>query len=54
MLVYLIPDKALKLKQAATALFNCKNLTIRVVSKVLGLIVSSFPGVAYGPFTTAF
>ena len=49
MLVYLTPDKALKLKQAATALFNCNNPTIREVAKVLGLIVSSFPGVAYGP-----
>ena len=49
MLVYLTPDKALKLKQAANALFNCKNPTIREVAKVLGLVVSSFPGVAYGP-----
>lgn len=49
MLVYLTPEKALKLKQAATDLFNCKNPTIREVAKVLGLIVSSFPGVAYGP-----
>ena len=43
------PDKALKLKQAATDLLNCRNPTIREVAKVLGLIVSSFPGVAYGP-----
>ena len=49
MLVCLTPEKALKLKQAATDLFNCKNPTIREVAKVLGLIVSSFPGVAYGP-----
>ena len=49
MLVCLTPEKALKLKQAATDLFNCKNATIREVAKVLGLIVSSFPGVAYGP-----
>ena len=49
MLVYLTPEKALKLKQAATDLSNCKNPTIREVAKVLGLIVSSFPGVAYGP-----
>ena len=49
MLVYLTPDKALKLKQAANALFNCQNPTIREVAEVLGLIVSSFPGVAYGP-----
>ena len=48
MLVYLTPEKALKLKQAATALVNCKNPTIREVAKVLGRIVSSFPGVAYG------
>lgn len=49
MLVYLTPEKALKLKQAATDLLNCKNPTIREVAKVLGLIVSSFPGIAYGP-----
>ena len=49
MMVYLTPEKALKLKQAAMDLFNCKNPTIREVAKVLGLIVSSFPGVAYGP-----
>jgi len=54
MLVYLTPDKALKLKQAANALFNYKNPTIREVAKVLGLIESSFPGIAYGPpFTIA-
>ena len=49
MLVYLTPEKALKLKQAATELFYNKNPTIREVAKVLGFIVSSFPGVAYGP-----
>ena len=49
MLVYFIPEKALKLKQAATNLFNCKHSAIREVAKVLGLIVSNFPGVANGP-----
>lgn len=49
MLVYLTPEKALELKQAATDLFNYKNTTIRDVAKVLGLIVSSFSGIAYGP-----
>ena len=50
MLVYLTPEKALKLKQAVTDLFlNCKNPAIRGVAKVVGLIVSRFPGVAYGP-----
>ena len=48
-IVYLTPEKAIKLKQAATDLFNCNNPTLREVAKVLGLIVSSFPGVAYGP-----
>ena len=48
MLVYLTPEKALKLKQAVTDLLNCKNPSIRELDKVLGLIVSSFPGVAYG------
>ena len=37
-IVYLTPEKALKLKPAATDLFNCKNPTIRDVAKVLGLI----------------
>ena len=52
MITYLTPEKAIKLKQAATDLFNCKSPTIREVAKVLGLIhvVSIFPGVAYGPF----
>ena len=49
MLVYLTPEKALKLNQAATDLFYDENPTIREVAKVLGLIVSSFPGVACGP-----
>jgi len=49
MLVYLTPEKALELKQAATDLFNYKNPTIRDVAKVLGLIVSSFSRIAYGP-----
>jgi len=49
MLVYLTPEKALRLKQAATDLFNCKNLTIRDVAKVMGLIVSSFRDITYGP-----
>ena len=49
MLVHLTPEKALKLKQAATELFNCKNSLMRDVVKVLGLIVSSFLGVACGP-----
>ena len=37
MLVYLTPEKARKLKQAATELFYNKNPTIREVAKVLGL-----------------
>ncbi|XP_068719339.1 uncharacterized protein [Montipora capricornis] len=49
MLVYLTPEKAFKLKQTATNLFNCKSPAIREVSKVLGLTMSSFPGIAYGP-----
>ena len=39
-LVNLTPEKALKLKQGATDLFNCKTPTIREVAKVLGLTVS--------------
>jgi len=48
MFVYLTPEKALKLKQVASDLCYSKNPNIREVAKVLGLIMSSFPGVAYG------
>lgn len=47
--VCLTPDKALNLKQAAADLLLSTNPTIREVARVLGLMVSSFPGVAYGP-----
>lgn len=46
--VCLTTDKALKLKQAAADLLQCTNPTIREVERALGLMVSRFPGVAYG------
>ena len=49
MLVFLTKEKALNLKHAAVDLLHCKNPTIGDVARVLGLIVSSFQGVAYGP-----
>ena len=50
MLITLTEEKALKLKQACLSLMNSKHrINIREVAQVLGLIVSSFPGVEYGP-----
>ena len=39
MLVYITPERALKLKRTATDPLNCKSPTIREVVKDLGLIV---------------
>ena len=49
MQVRLTPEKACKLKQATTQLLRASNPSIREVAIVLGLIVSSFPGVMYRP-----
>ncbi|XP_068749421.1 uncharacterized protein [Montipora capricornis] len=49
MCVRLTPEKAAKLKKAATDLLQSKKPIIRKVAQCLGYIVSSFPGSAYGP-----
>ena len=49
MLVFLTKEKALNLKHAAVDLLHCKSPTIGDVARVLGLIVSSFQGVALWP-----
>jgi hypothetical protein len=43
------PSKSAKLAQACQSLLGKKSLTIREVASVVGLMVSSFPGVRYGP-----
>ena len=49
MTVSLPQDKKLKIIQCYGKLLSCENPTIRSVASVLGLIVSSFPAVRYGP-----
>lgn len=49
MRVYLTTDKAEKTVLACTKLLNKNCTTIRKVAKVIGLLVSSLPGVQYGP-----
>ena len=49
MTVTLTREKALALQHACQALLNTALPTIREVACVLGKIVSSFPGVMYGP-----
>jgi hypothetical protein len=49
MTVSLTPEKTHKLKPAVNNLLACKQPIIREVGKVVGLIISSFPGVMYGP-----
>ena len=46
MQVRLTPEKACKLKEAATHLLRVSSPSIREVAIVLGLIVSSFPGLS--------
>ena len=48
MTIRLPPVKAATVRQACENLFNQDNPTIREVACVIGLIVSSFPGVQYG------
>jgi hypothetical protein len=48
MLIRLTPQKIEKLKAAALTLRANMNPTIRQVAEVVGLLVSSFPGVEYG------
>ena len=48
MTIRLPPVKAASVRQACENLFNQDNPTIREVARVIGFIVSSFPGVQYG------
>ena len=47
MTVRLTQEKAMSLKQDCTKLIKCPITTIREVAKVIGKVVSSFPGVMY-------
>ncbi|CAB4030534.1 Transposon Tf2-6 poly [Paramuricea clavata] len=49
MTVSLTPEKARKLKAAVNHLLLRQRPCIREVAQVVGLIISSFPGVMYGP-----
>jgi len=49
MKIYLTNEKVDKLKSICTKLIKAKETTIREVSRALGYMVSSFPGVMYGP-----
>ena len=48
MTIRLPPGKAANVQQACENLLNRDNSTIREVARVIGLIVSSFPGVQFG------
>ena len=49
MTVSLTPEKAEKLKLAVTRLLSCGMPLIGEVAQIIGLIISTFPGVMYGP-----
>ena len=49
MCVYMTPDKISKVTMACQSILNGTAITIRTVASVVGLMVSSFPGVYYGP-----
>ena len=49
MTIWLTPEKAAGLKMACHALLTNPSPTIRELARVVGKIVSSFPGVMYGP-----
>ena len=49
MIVYLTQSKCETLKRLCSDLLETEYPTIRFVSKVLGKMVSSFPGVQFGP-----
>ena len=49
MTIPLTPEKAAGLKTACHALLTNSSPTIRELARVVGKIVSSFPGVMYGP-----
>ena len=48
MTVSLTPEKASKLKSEVWCVLSCERPTIREIAQVIGLIISSFPGVMYG------
>jgi hypothetical protein len=48
MTVKLTAEKATKVRDACTWLLQARTLTIRELTKVIGLLVSSFPGVKHG------
>ena len=49
MTVSIMPEKAEKLKLAVTRLLSCGMPLIREFAQVIGRIISTFPGVMYGP-----
>ena len=49
MRVYLTPEKSRKVISVCSDLYHSKCFTIRTISRVIGHIISSFPGVMYGP-----
>ena len=49
MRVYLTPEKSRKVISVCSDLYHSKCFTIRAVSRVIGYIISSFPGVMHGP-----
>ena len=53
MTITLTQEKALALQTACTSLPNTASPTIKEVARVLGKMVSSFPGVMYGLYTIA-
>ena len=53
MTITLTQEKALALQTACTLLPNTASPTMREVARVLGKMVSSFPGVMYGLYTIA-
>ena len=49
MIIRLIPEKATKAKDMCLQLFSSTFPSLQELAEVIGLIVSSFPGVMYGP-----
>lgn len=49
MTVKLTNEKAIKIQQECISIIKLRTITIRQVARLLGLIVSSFPGVMWGP-----
>ena len=49
MLVRLTPEKAIKVKNICFKLISTQFPSLQEIAEVIGILVSSFPGVAYGP-----